>query len=128
MGFAWLAYELFAKALRFKIYDFVTIALKHCPTTTQELWLRAFGIGSQYGMVLPYSRLQENEADYLGLVFMAKAGYNPYKAIDFWKRMMKEKKGKGLPEFMSTHPADEMRIENMKRSIPEVMRYYKKRY
>lgn len=101
-------------------------ALKEKPQETQQLWSTAFGIGSQVGFLLPYSRLQESEADRLGLIFMAMAGYNPNKAIDFWGRMFQAHKSGRPPEFLSTHPTDEKRIQQIKSYIPEALTYYKK--
>jgi len=95
------------------------------PALTQQLWMAAFGLGSQVGILLPYSRLQENEADLLGLTFMAMAGYDPRKAIDFWERMTKSKTGQTPPEWLSTHPADQTRIQHIKSIMPSVMKYYK---
>jgi predicted Zn-dependent protease len=99
-------------------------ALASKPAATKQLWMTAFGAGAQYGAILPFSRLQENEADHLGLVFMAMAGYDPNQATAFWQRMASQKGGKAQPEFFSTHPADATRIENIKRLIPEVSRQY----
>ncbi|GAM07791.1 mitochondrial metalloendopeptidase OMA1 [Geobacter sp. OR-1] len=99
-------------------------ALASKPAATKQLWMTAFGAGAQYGAILPFSRLQENEADHLGLVFMAMAGYDPNQATAFWQRMASQKGGKSQPEFFSTHPADATRIENIRRLIPEVNRQY----
>ena len=88
--------------------------------------MEAFGLGTQVGVLLPYSRLQESEADYLGLVFMAIAGYDPRAAVGFWERMEKVKQGESPPEFLSTHPSDKTRIENIKELIPKAMKYYGK--
>ena len=104
----------------------LSAALANKPGTTRQLWMTAFGLGASVGVILPYSRLHENEADSLGLVFMAMAGYDPHGAVDFWERMAKQKKGKAPPEFLSTHPADETRISNIKAEIPAAMKYYKK--
>jgi len=104
----------------------LSTALKQKPEKTQQLWMAAFGLGAQFGVMLPYSRLHENEADYLGLIFMAMAGYDPNAAVRFWERMAEMKGGKAPPEFVSTHPSDETRIRKIKESIPAVMRYYKK--
>ncbi|MEE9193205.1 MAG: M48 family metallopeptidase [Thermodesulfobacteriota bacterium] len=104
----------------------LTKALKEQPAKTQQLWMMAFGIGAQYGVILPYSRLQESEADHLGLIFMAMAGYDPNRAIGFLDRMAKTKNKQAPPEFMSTHPSDETRIRKAKEAIPKVMQYYKK--
>jgi len=69
--------------------------------------------------------LQESEADRLGLIFMAMAGYDPREAVDFWQRMARAKQGASPPEFLSTHPADATRIRNIQKLIPEAMAYYK---
>ena len=88
--------------------------------------MTVFGVGAQYGAMLPYGRLQESEADRLGLIFMAMAGYDPNRAVTFWEKMAQEKGGQAPPEFLSTHPSDETRIKKIKETIPEAMRYYKK--
>jgi len=79
----------------------------------------ALGIGSQVGVELPFSREQESEADHIGLVLMAKAGYDPAKAVDFWERMAAYGKGKQPPAFLSDHPSDEDRIAAIKKEMPE---------
>ena len=84
---------------------------------------QVYGIGSQVGVILPFSRTHELEADQLGLIFMALAGYDPSVSIDFWERMMANK-GAKPPEFLSTHPADKTRIEQIRAHLPEAMRYY----
>lgn len=97
--------------------------MKSKPQQTQEIFLSAFAIGSQVGVLLPYSRKHEYEADKLGLIFMAMAGYDPNESIKFWERMM-EYGGPKPPEFLSTHPADQKRINKMKENLPEAMTYY----
>lgn len=101
-------------------------ALSSQPAATKELWMSVYGAGMQYGALLPYSRLQESEADRLGLVFMAMAGYDPNTAVPFWQRMASQKSGQATPEFLSTHPSDATRIEDIKKLVPEAMGYYKK--
>ena len=86
---------------------------------------QVYGIGSQVGVILPFSRTHELEADQLGLIFMALAGYDPSVSIDFWKRMAAND-GTQPPEFLSTHPADETRIEQIRAYLPEAMRYYRR--
>ncbi len=103
----------------------LSIALKDKPAQTQQVWMSAFGLGAQYGVLLPYSRKQEYEADYLGLIFMAMAGYEPSAAIGFWEKMAQMKGGQSPPEFASTHPSDANRIDEIKKRLPEVMRYKK---
>jgi len=96
------------------------------PEQTRQLWMMAYGLGAQVGLILPYSRLHEKEADHLGLIFMAMAGYDPHAAVDFWQRMAEKKEGKAPPEFLSTHPADQTRIAAIKELMPKAMSYYKK--
>ena len=102
------------------------VAMKDEPVQTQALWLSVYGVGTTVGAILPYSRAQETEADHLGLIFMAMAGYDPYAAPEFWKRMAASKQGGQPPEFLSTHPSDQTRINNITSWIPEAMKYYKK--
>jgi predicted Zn-dependent protease len=101
-------------------------ALEEQPEKTQQIWMTAFGLGAQVGVLLPYGRLQESEADHLGLIFMAMAGYDPNVAVSFWQRMAAEKGGAAPPEFLSTHPSDDTRIRKIKELLPEAMTYYKK--
>jgi predicted Zn-dependent protease len=100
-------------------------ALRQKPQQTQQIWMGLFGVGVQLGAVLPYNRLQEGEADRLGLIFMAMAGYNPRSAIAFWLRMS-QKAGAQPPEFLSTHPSDKKRMAKIVAAMPEAMKYYKK--
>lgn len=102
----------------------LAVATQKNSKETQALWLAAYGVGSSLG-TLAYSRTHESEADHLGLIFMAMAGYNPEKAIDFWQRMAAGKSG-STPEFLSTHPSDETRINDIKSLLPDAMKYYKK--
>ncbi len=101
------------------------VALANKPQETKNLWMTVYGVGAQYGALLPYSRLQESEADHLGLIFMAMAGYDPNEALNFWVRMS-QSGGQAPPEFMSTHPSNQTRIDDIKKEIPEAMKYYKK--
>ena len=81
---------------------------------------------AQLGILLPYSRHQETEADYIGIILAAKAGYDPRAAITFWEKMAKEsEKGKQPPAFLSTHPLSETRIADLKRMMPEALQYYR---
>lgn len=100
-------------------------ALANKPEQTKNLFMKSYGIGSEVGVLLPYSRLHESEADRMGLIFMAMAGYNPNEAVGFWERMAAASKGQKPLELLSTHPADSTRINNIKRLIPEAMKYYK---
>ena len=102
----------------------LSLALSKQPALTNQIFMAAYGVGAQVGFMLPYSRLHESEADRIGLVLMAKAGYDPREAIPFWQRM-NEKGGSRPAEFLSTHPAPDTRIRDIKSHIPEAMKYYK---
>lgn len=101
----------------------VDVALSNKSEAVQAVGSTVFGLGAQLGVMLPYSRTHELEADDLGLYFMAMAGYNPSAAIDFWTRMSQAGSGSTL-EILSTHPSDSKRIENIKAKLPEAMKYY----
>ena len=92
---------------------------------TGEMAMTAYGLGSQVGVLLPFSRSHESEADRIGLTLMAMAGYDPAEAAAFWRRMG-EKKGGGSLEFLSTHPSDSTRVANIERYLPEARRRYNK--
>jgi predicted Zn-dependent protease len=99
-------------------------ALQSQPEETRGLFMAAYGLGAQVGLLLPYSRLHESEADHLGLIFMAMAGYDPAAAVDFWGRMAALKSGTAPPEFLSTHPSDATRIRRLQELLPEALGYY----
>jgi predicted Zn-dependent protease len=98
-------------------------ALEEKPEQTKQLYMAAFGLGSQYGVLLPYSRLHEYEADELGLTLMTIAGYDPGESINFWERMTELGSGQKPPEFASTHPSDKKRIAKMKKLLPKMEKY-----
>ncbi|MHC4501218.1 MAG: M48 family metallopeptidase [Planctomycetota bacterium] len=98
-------------------------AVETRPAATRDLFMRSYGIGTQVGVLLPYSRVQESEADHLGLIFMAMAGYDPHEAVPFWERMAASKEGPRPPEILSTHPADSTRISRIRELIPMAMKY-----
>jgi predicted Zn-dependent protease len=102
------------------------VALSQKPAETRNLFLTSYGVGSQLGL-LKYGRTQESEADHLGLIFMAMAGYDPQQAIPFWERMAAQSQGQAPPEFLSTHPSDATRVADLRRLMPEAMKYYKPR-
>ena len=105
----------------------LSLALSSRPQQTKDLFLQAYRAGANVGFLLPYSRLQESEADRIGLTLMARAGYDPRQAITFWERMSKQEGGSRPPELLSTHPAPETRIADIKKYIPEALPYYQKR-
>lgn len=89
----------------------------------QRTVIGLLGGAAQYGAILPFSRGHETEADKLGLTYMARAGYDPREAIEFWKRMAKAG-GQKPPEFASTHPSDGSRIANLERLLPAAIKIY----
>jgi len=101
-------------------------ALARRDAPTVQLVAAALGAGATVGVLLPWSRLQESEADHLGLIFMAKAGYHPSAARDLWVRMA-SLGGPRQPEFLSTHPAPQTRIAQIEAWIPEALQYYRPR-
>jgi len=93
---------------------------------TGELYATLLGVGATFGILLPYSRLHESEADRMGLIYMAKAGYDPRAARDFWARMAANDKKQGKPpEWLSTHPADDKRIRQIEQWLPEALSHYR---
>lgn len=101
------------------------IALSQKSAETRNIFLTSYGIGSTLG-VLAYSRTQETEADKLGLIFAAMAGYDPQQAIPFWQRMAAKGGGQKPPELLSTHPSDQTRIKNLNAFMPTALKYYKR--
>jgi predicted Zn-dependent protease len=95
------------------------------PKTVQSVGA-LLGAGASVGLLLPWGRSQESEADHLGLIYMAKAGYDPHAARDLWVRMAEASKGSGKPpEFLSTHPSEATRIKKIEGWLPEAMQYYR---
>ena len=92
---------------------------------TVQLVSAALGAGASVGVLLPWGRAQESEADHLGLILMAKAGYDPRAALDLWKRMAEASKGQRPPEFLSTHPSEATRIQQIEGWLPEALTYYR---
>lgn len=101
------------------------VALANKSAETQNLFLSAYGLGAQVGLILPFSRKHELEADHWGLNFAAMAGYNPREAIPLWDRMEKAGSGQKPPEFLSTHPSEGTRKEQLEKYMPEALKYYK---
>ena len=101
------------------------VALANKPAETRNLFLGAYGAGAQVGVLLPFSRKHEYEADHYGLIWAAMAGYNPQEAIPLWERMQQAGGGNRPPEFLSTHPAEGNRIAQLRKWMPEALQYYK---
>lgn len=95
---------------------------------TRDLAMQAYGVGAQVGVMLPYSRTQELEADRIGLLYMARAGFDPREAIDFWRRFQayNAKRAGGTPEFLSTHPLDSNRIAQLQKFLPQALAEYER--
>jgi len=102
----------------------LAVAMQNNPQETQNIFNSVYGVGGTLG-ILAYSRKHEYEADKIGMVFMAMAGYDPADAIKFWERMAASGAGANIPQFLSTHPSDENRIAAMKEFLPKAKTYYK---
>lgn len=102
----------------------LSLFMQQKPQVTQALFQQAYGVSTTVFGTLPHSRKQESEADHLGLIFMAMAGYDPRQAIPFWERMSKSG-GSAPPVFLSDHPSDAQRIADIQKLLPEAMKYYK---
>jgi predicted Zn-dependent protease len=100
-------------------------AVSGSSATVQTVANVVYGLGTEYGVMLPYSRKHEYEADHMGLIFMAMAGYDPHAAITFWEKMAQGKTA-SVPEFMSTHPSDANRVAELQKYLPDALTYYKK--
>jgi predicted Zn-dependent protease len=103
----------------------LSLALANKPAATQNLFMQAFGVGTQVGVLLPFSRKHELDADRYGMRWAAMAGYNPREAISLWERMEKMSNGQKPPEFVSTHPSEGRRIDELQKYLPEALKYYK---
>lgn len=103
----------------------LSVAVANKPSETQNLFMTAYGVGSNIGIMLPFSRSHELQADDWGLKFAAMAGYNPQEAINLWKRMEAASNGQKPPEFLSTHPSEGRRIQQLEKLMPEALKYYK---
>ncbi|TRW49381.1 M48 family metallopeptidase [Aliidiomarina halalkaliphila] len=102
------------------------IALTDRPPQQRGMIMAGLGLGAQVGVMLPYSRTHESEADEIGLDLMARAGFDPHEAPKLWENMAKISQG-APPELLSTHPSPQTRIRNLSRQIPEVMPLYEAR-
>ena len=96
----------------------VGVATSGKSTEAQKAWMEAYGVGSTVGVMLPFSRSHETQADEIGLKLMAIAGYNPEEAVELWKRMKANSGGQAPPEILSTHPSNDSRIANLTQLVP----------
>ncbi len=106
--------------------NFLNLAISKKTAAIQQKAGMIYGLGAQYGVMLPFSRTHEYEADKIGLILMAMAGYNPEAAVSFWQLMARQG-GQKPPEFMSTHPADANRVAKIRAFLPEAKKVYKRR-
>ena len=102
----------------------VGFVMRNQEQVSRDIVMRAYGLGSQYGLILPYSRKHELEADQIGLTLMAQAGYDPSEAPRFWTRFGAASKGAKPAEFMSTHPSDERRASDLEQQLPQALQHY----
>lgn len=102
----------------------VSYVMQNHEQQNREIVMKAYGIASEYGVILPYSRKHESEADHMGLMMMAKAGYDPAEAPQFWMRFAAMTAGTKPPEFLSTHPSDERRASDLRALLPEAGQLY----
>ncbi|MBC7849979.1 MAG: M48 family metallopeptidase [Chitinophagaceae bacterium] len=103
----------------------LSVAVANKTPEAQNLFMTAYGLGTTVGGILPFSRKHELEADKFGLIYAALAGYNPQEAIPLWERMAAASGGGAPPEFLSTHPAEQTRINELRKMMPEALKYYK---
>jgi predicted Zn-dependent protease len=103
----------------------VAVAASGASPVTQQAIMQAYGLGSQVGVALPFGRSQETEADRIGVILMAKAGYDPEAAIGLWQRMEQYSRGGAPPEWLSTHPHPSTRIADLRKWVPDAMAYYR---
>ena len=101
-----------------------SIAFGDMDTRQKMEVMAALGAGTKYGVILPFSRNHESEADEIGLYYMARAGYDPHEAIKFWERMEQSGSGAQPPEFVSDHPSHGTRIERLKQHMPRAEEGY----
>lgn len=101
----------------------IAVSISDMDYNKQRVVMGALGAGAQFGVLMPFSRDHESEADHIGLIYMARAGYDPQESIRFWKRMDQTSRG-GPPEFLSTHPAHGRRVQQLEEWMPKAMEEY----
>ncbi|MEM7311944.1 MAG: M48 family metallopeptidase, partial [Planctomycetota bacterium] len=103
----------------------LSFALQQAELTMSTELMNGYGLASKYGFVLPFSRKHEMEADHVGMMLMAQAGYDPAEAPRFWQRFADATRGGETPEFLSTHPADERRADQLLKNLDEAVAIYR---
>ncbi len=106
------------------VQSLVGVAMRKQEQVNRDLVMKAYGVATTYGVILPYSRKHELEADHIGLMLMAQAGYDPTEAPRFWTRFASASKSAKPPEFLSTHPADERRASDLEKMLPDALKHY----
>ena len=104
----------------------IAVSLSDMDYNKQRAVMGALGAGAQFGVLMPFGREHESEADHIGLIYMARAGYDPHEAISFWRRMEENGGGQQPPEFLSTHPSHGHRIQQLEAWMPEAEQEYEK--
>lgn len=103
----------------------VGYAMRNKEQVSRDIFMKAYGMATTYGVILPYSRKHESEADHIGLMLMARAGYDPSEAPRFWTRFSAANNGEKPAEFLSTHPADSRRASDLEKLLPEALDIYR---
>ncbi len=103
----------------------VGYVMRNQEQVSRDIFMKAYGMATTYGVVLPYSRKHETEADHIGLMLMARAGYDPAEAPKFWTRFSASSNGEKPAEFLSTHPADARRASDLEKLLPEALTIYR---
>ena len=118
------AQRMFRDDIQNTLQNGVAGSLQNMDPGQQQAVMSAFGMGAQYGATLPFSRGQESEADHIGLLYMARAGYDPHQAIEFWQRMNAATSQGAPPQYASDHPSNGVRIEQLQGWLPEAEKEY----
>ncbi|MCA9194358.1 MAG: M48 family metallopeptidase [Planctomycetales bacterium] len=103
----------------------ISYAMRNHEQVQKDMWMKAYGMATTYGVILPYSRKHESEADHIGLMLMSKAGFDPSEAPKFWTRFASAGTSEKPPEFLSTHPADGRRASDLEKLLPDALDAYR---